>query len=226
MARIEHPPIASELDTSRSFEHLIAEEAYQILETYNYSQIRQLDNRTWVEYAVSERYEVQSAQDTRPMALRLVGIPVMAAGATKENPSRIIAQEEETPAYFVTELQYGYLDNPIDEPEDKDYTWHPYVMIVTNANDTKYNDVLSTVTGTCLMEPDLVQVLMTLTAMRKSLAADSFCVDVSDSALHPQIHKGKGKYVDFDSVDHYIVSACDICGSQNMPCIHNPETLN
>lgn len=226
MARLEHPPIATELDINRSFEHLIAEEAYQILETYNYSQISKVDSRTWVEYTVSKRYDVQSAQDSRPMALRLVGIPVLAASTTKEFPSRSIAAEEEGPAYFVTELQYGYLDKPSEEPEDKDYTWHPYVMIVTNANDTKHNDVLSTTTGESLMEPDLVQVLVTLTAMKKSLSADTFCVEVYDSHLHPEIYKGRGDYVEYNSADHYVVSECDICCSQNLPCKHNPETLN
>lgn len=218
MANIFHPPLELGLSAAVSAERLFAEEAFQLLTTFAVKGSMTIDS-TYMTYPITDRCDVQAADDAE-RALRLQGVPVLGGAAVGESLSP-------SDKYYVIEVEHGVLADPEEDMAwDEDYDWEPYVMAVIDTENIDNVSVLDANTGKDLDPADLQQALFTLQFMRNEFRNAYFEEEVEDTIIAPNFERLEQGYGEYDSSEHLELSACDTCGTENVPCAHNSFTLN
>jgi hypothetical protein len=229
MEEFRHPPVEIDLTLSVTPERAFAQRAYAALDNYSGMGLEETLGRK-VQIPMTDRIDMPVALDaTAEVAMRLVGSPVF------QMSSQEAMTPESTPCvesseYIVVELQYGELleDEIEDFPEDDDYSWQSYVVVVIDAKQPDYPSVLDANTGKELSPAHL---------MTAAVILDQVCGELEkqtlDSAAAIAIHgeldtvvKDDMGYATFHP-DEYIKSgSCQACSYEDIPCTHLGSNLN
>lgn len=225
MEEFRHPPVELHVGLSANLERAFAQRAYATLETYSGIEQDKVFGEP-VRFPKTDRIDMAVPEDAETMvAMRLVGTPVSALSGTGATAIETLAYKE-SDSYIVVELQYGELqeDEIEDAPEDDDYDWRSYIVVVIDPRHPYNPSVLNAETGEPLSAGDL---------MYAGVILDQVCAELDslslDAALHGDLDitpkDGLG-YQRFDADDFMLTNACETCSLDGTPCMHLPGTLN
>lgn len=219
---LSHPKIDFTLEYDLSPERQVAEEAFDLLKDKGVPAETRIGSVAWYTN-VTERVDMvnESEDDALPatnIGLRLRGVPPLG-----------LDRQAAANDYFVIELQQADTTDATMETQDEELSWKDYVSVIMNIRNYDDVAVVDSRTGVSLTASDLSHVRFILSFMRQECRNQDYEATLAGAAA--TILSDVRTYVDdthinFESGDFLELSACGTCGTENIPCAHNPETLN
>ena len=201
-------------------EQSLAEEAFSLLGSMGAPEETRIGSVVYMTN-VTERVDMLTI-DERQVGLRLRGLPTLAISVSSDGLA--IADE-----YFVMEVRQADTEMADEFTDDTEVKWQPYICMIINTQKTGEVAVVNSETGKDLEPGDLLYAQCVLDAMRKEYRNQNYEESLADAAHHVMSNTcvlDAQNTVPFDSADFFQTSYCDSCGHENVPCEHNPYTLN
>lgn len=222
MSELSHPQISQSTFPAISEERLVAEEAFAILKEVGYPVESRVDGALlWTK--LTNRVDIPVA-DERQVSLRLRSLLAVSMDGGDE-----LSRSGADRGYFVIELQQSDTTEQAELIVDEEIEWRSYFSVIIDTTDIDDVALVDSSTGEELAPYDVMQVLFLLGHIRQEYRNEVYEESLAEAVreLNAEARKVDGMgNIGFRVGDLLDLSACDVCGTENVPCFHNPETLN